>query len=125
MLIKTKILIFVVVFGLSISADEGPFTQLYSNHGFDVKFIYYSEGTGTRDNGVVILIVNRSKFKISYSFELVFRTPEKDKSIVVDGILNAGERRTGSEDNLYFLPFKDQSSISEVGIKKVKVAEAK
>jgi len=102
-----------------------PFIKLYSGKGLDVKFIFYSEGTGDKDNGVVVLLINNNNYKIKYSFDLVFRTPEKEKSVTVTGELNAGERKTGSEDNLYFLPFDDKSSIGEVGIRKVRVIKIK
>lgn len=109
----------------SLAQINDPFIKLYSGKGFDVKFIFYSEGTGKQDNGVVILLVNRNQYKIGYSFDLIFRTIEKDKSINITGILNAGERKTGSEDDLYFLPFDDKSSIGEVGIRKVRVVKLK
>lgn len=79
-----------VIFSILIYSFEDPFINLYSNHGFDVKFIYYSEGTGTKNNGVVVLLINRNKYKIAYSFELIFRTPEKDKSVLVKGTLKPG-----------------------------------
>lgn len=111
---------------ISIPAQANdPFKELYSSKGFDVKFIFYSEGTGNRNNGVVVLLINNNSYKIKYSFDLVFRTPEKEKSVPVAGELNAGEKITGSEDNLYFLPFDDKSSIGEVGIRKVKVIKLK
>jgi hypothetical protein len=125
MRLASYILFAFIFISASIAQDDKAFTTLYSGSGFDVKFIYYSEGTGKKDNGVVVLLINRNNYSIKYSFELIFRTPEKDKSIILTGKLSAGERRTGSDDNLYFLPFKDKSSIAEVGIRKVRVINLK
>ena len=101
--------------------DEGPFKTLYDQNGFLVQFLFYSEGNGVHNNGVVIFLTNKNDFDISYSFNLIFRATSIDKTERVSGYLIAGEKKVGSNEGLYFIPFRDDKSITEVGISKCEV----
>lgn len=101
--------------------NEGPFKKLYDNHGLIVSFIFYSEGDGDENNGVVIYLENKNDHNISFQFTLIFRAGANDRVRTVDGTMIPRERRTGSNDELYFIPFEDGRSLSEVGIKNCKV----
>ena len=63
----------------------------------------------------------RTTIPIDYSFSLIFRADQTEKEQEVKGILKAGERKTGSNEGLYFIPFADKRSISEVGVTKIRV----
>lgn len=101
--------------------NQGPFKKLYEQNGFLVQFLFYSEGDGVHNNGVVIFLTNKNNFDISYRFNLIFRATSVDKKERVIGYLRAGEKKVGSNDGLYFIPFKNDKSITEVGISKCKV----
>ncbi len=101
--------------------DERPFKKLYDNHGLIVSFIFYSEGDGEKNNGVVIYLENKNDYNISFQFTLIFCSGAIDRVKTVDGTMILGEKRTGSNDGLYFIPFEDGRSLSEVGIKSCKI----
>jgi len=116
------IIIIVTYSSFYFSQDrEDPIKTLYDRNGFFVQFIFYSEGDGVHNNGVVIFLTNKNEFDIAYSFTLVFRATSIDKTEKVRGYLSAGEKKVGSNEGLYFIPFKDDKSITEVGIKSCKV----
>ena len=64
---------------------------------------------------------SENQYPISYNFLLIFRAEQTESEQEVKGTLKAGERKTGSNDGLYFLPFSDKRSIIEVGVKNIKV----
>ena len=101
--------------------NDGPFKKLYDNHGLIVSFIFYGEGDGDANNGVVIYLENKNDHNISFQFTLIFRAGAIDRVREVDGTMIPREKRTGSNDGLYFIPFEDGRSLSEVGIKSCKV----
>ena len=101
--------------------SHSPFKKLYDQNGLLIQFIFYSKGNGVNNNGVVIFLTNKNEFDISYSFNLVFRATSFDRIERISGYLKAWERKVGSNDGLYFIPFEDDKSISEVGINHCKV----
>ncbi|MGA7837263.1 MAG: hypothetical protein WB996_04810 [Ignavibacteriaceae bacterium] len=98
-----------------------PLTRLFEKNGLEIYFIYYSEGNGVKNNGVVVYLANRNDYAVSYQFNLIFRAGKTDKSTLVSGSMKPLESRTGSNDGLYFIPYKDKRSITEVGISGCKV----
>jgi hypothetical protein len=115
-------LIFLILSNIIIPQNnEGPFKMLYDNHGLIVSFIFYSEGDGDENNGVVVYLENKNNYNVSFKFTLIFRAGATDGVRTIDGTMIPGERRTGSHDELYFIPFEDGRSLSEVGIKNCKV----
>ncbi len=116
------VLTFLILFNLIIpQKNESPFKKLYDNHGLIVSFIFYSEGDGDENNGVVIYLENKNDYNISFQFKLIFRAGAIDRVRTVDGTMIPREKRTGSNDGLYFIPFEDGRSLSEVGIKGCRV----
>ena len=101
--------------------NDGPFKKLFNREGFVVSFIFYSEGDGDENNGVVIYLENKNDYNISFQFTLIFRAGAIDGVRTINGTMISGEKRTGSNDGLYFIPFEDGRSLSEVGIKNCKV----
>ncbi len=112
-----------LLFGLllfcGLSHADGPMKKIVEKDGLGIYFLFYSEGNGIEDNGVVIYLKNDNSYKLKYSFQLVFRADEFEKAQDVSGILKAFERRTGSNDGLYFIPFTDKRSITEVGVREL------
>lgn len=116
------VMVIVICSSTCLSQDTlSPFKKLYDQHGLLVQFLFYSEGDGVHNNGVVIFLTNENEFDISYSFSLIFRATSIDKTEKVSGYLKAGEKKVGSNEGLYFIPFKDDKSITEVGIKSCKI----
>ena len=108
--------------GITSSQDsDGPFKKLFNQEGFVVSFIFYSEGDGDENNGVVIYLENKNDYNISYSFTLIFRAGATDRLRTINGTMIPREKRTGSHDELYFIPFEDGRTLSEVGIKNCKI----
>lgn len=93
-----------------------PWKTLYNANGFNVAFIFYSNADSYHD-GIVVKVHNKNNGSIKYSFELIFRSDSLDKKTTVEGILKPGEIKTGSNSKLFWVPFKDGKTISEVGIK--------
>ncbi len=116
------VLIFLIFSNLIISQNnDGPFKKLYDNHGLIVSFIFYSEGDGEKNNGVVIYLENKNNYNISLQFTLIFRAGAIDRVRTINSTMIPREKRTGSNNRLYFIPFEDGRSLSEVGIKSCKV----
>ena len=95
--------------------------KLIERHGLEVNFVFYSEGNGVYDNGIVLFLKNKNDYKIDYSFTIIFKADSLEKRSHVEGDLGALELKTGSTSNLYFLPFEDKRRIKEVGITKIRV----
>jgi hypothetical protein len=95
--------------------------KLIERHGLEVNFVFYSEGNGVYDNGIVLFLKNKNDYKIDYSFTIIFKADSLEKRSHVEGDLMAFELKTGSTSNLYFLPFEDKRRIKEVGITKIRV----
>jgi len=102
-----------------LSSADGQMKKIVEKDGLGIYFLFYSEGNGIEDNGVVIYLKNDNNYKLKYTFQLVFRADEFEKEQEVTGILKAFERRTGSNDSLYFIPFTDKRSITEVGVREL------
>ena len=67
-------IIIIVTYSSVCSSQDShsPFKKLYDRNGFLIQFIFYSEGDGVHNNGVVIFLTNKNEFDITYSFNLGF-----------------------------------------------------
>ena len=115
---QIKLLIGLLLF-CGLSYADGPMKKIVEKDGFGIYFLFYREGNGIEDNGVVIYLKNDNNYKLKYTFQLVFRADEFEKEQQVTGVLKAFERRTGSNDGLYFIPFTDKRSVTEVGVREL------
>lgn len=95
--------------------------KLFELDGLEVRFLFYSEGNGVKDNGINVLLKNNNLHGISYSFEIIFKSGNKEHKEKITGILNANEMKTGSTAKLFFLPFNDGTQIKHVGATKIRV----
>ncbi len=110
-----------LIFVCFIKAD--PWQELASYKGLHISFLFYKKANDTY-NGIVLKLQNKNEHKIFYQFELVFQSDKKEKKELLEGYLNSGEIITGSNNNLFFLPFKDSTTISHVGLQKIKIVKS-
>ena len=127
MIFRYQIIILFLLSGFisGLSSQEGPMKKIVEKEGLGIYFLFYSEGNGIEHNGVVIYLKNENNYPVTYSFVLIFRAEQTEKQQEVKGILKVGERKTGSNEGLYFIPFTDKRSISEVGVTKIRVTKPK
>lgn len=110
-----------ILFVSSICAqDDDVWKKLYDKDGFNVSFIFYGKADCS-NNGIVVKIKNSGGERVFYSFKLIMRAEDKEADSNLAGWMDDGEVLTGSDNGLLFIPFKDGTSIKEVGIKNVKV----
>ena len=88
--------------------------------GLSIKYIHYPKANG-QNGGVVALLHNMNPHGIRYEFTLVFRAQESEAFERVEGVLGPGEAKTGDSDGLFWIPFTDDRSISEIGISGLKI----
>ena len=102
----------------SLSQDKNsfPWQLLIDKYGIRIDFIFYNKADNY-NNGIVIKISNMNDYNVNYYFILVFRSENYEKPVEVTGLLLPGEIKTGSSAGLFFIPFKDSRSISEIGIR--------
>jgi len=122
MIFKYRLFLFLLFFNIAgQSFQDGPMKKIVEKEGLGIYFLFYSEGNGVEHNGVVIYLKNAKPYAVDYSFTLIFRADTTEKEQGVKGTLKAGERKTGSNEGLYFIPFADKRSISEVGVTMLRV----
>ncbi len=91
-----------------------------THQGLAVSYIFYSEADN-ENNGVVIRLVNHNDHPIRYRFTIIFRTEGDALEEEVTGRLETREVKTGSSAGLFWIPFPDGRSISEIGLKGYRV----
>jgi len=118
---KIEALLILILIAAVNPLTSGQMKKIVEKDGLGIYFIFYSEGNGVEHNGVVIYLKNENDYPVSYSFILIFRADQAEKEQEVNGVLKARERKTGSNEGLYFIPFADKRSIWEIGVTKVRV----
>lgn len=118
---KTGFILTIVLVSIFCSFNYSQMKKIVEKDGLGIYFLFYSEGNGVENNGVVIYLENKNNYAIRYTFHLIFRTEIGEKTQEVEGLLKAGERKTGSNEGLYFVPYQDKRSIIELGVKKISV----
>lgn len=98
------------------SQIEKAWKPLLQHEGVAFTFLFYPEAN-TQHNGVVIRLHNQNPYAVRYQFTIVFRSEDTEHTENVAGFLDAGQRKTGELDGLFWVPFKDGSSISHVGLR--------
>ena len=121
MIKKVLIIFFLPLF---VYAQDGnpdyPWQRLFADENISVKFIFYSKADNS-NNGVVIKLENKLAVETEFSFRLIFKSLQEEKSQIVSGLLKPNEIITGSSRGLFFIPFPDGKSISELGITDIKI----
>jgi hypothetical protein len=116
----TVVLIGLETFGLATSpsqAQSDAWQTLTVAEQVDISFLVYRYGAG--DNaGVVIKLTNRNQSTVTYRFRAVFKSGDREStSEPVTGVLQPFEVKTGELSGLWWIPFRDGSPITEVGLK--------
>ena len=93
---------------------------LFKHEGVVFKYIFYSEADN-ENNGVVIMLINTNGYAVDYRFKVVFRADGDEVVREASGELDPGQAKTGDTDNLFWIPFLDGRSISEVGLRGYKI----
>ena len=119
--IKVSLIFMCVLFVTNTFAQNkfDPWKKLVEENHCKVSFIFYSKADNY-DNGIVIKIENKNKFFIEYRFIVIVRTATVEKEKIFKGEITAGGIKTGSNNNLFWIPKINGKSITEVGIKKWK-----
>lgn len=133
-----RVLVGVVVFGLlAVSpapgqkgrapADsaqtwhEDAWTDVVRRGGVRISYIYYPEADNEHD-GIVLRLENETNGAVRYAFTLIFRAPEADSTVSVQGTLEPGQMKTGEGAGLFWIPFKDEDyHIGEIGLRGLEV----
>lgn len=102
-------------------AQSTGWTLLTVSEGVEVSFIVHRYGDG-RNAGVVIKLANRNEDRVAYSFRIIFRSHERERtSGRVEGRLDPLEVKTGELSGLWWIPFKDGAPVTEVGLRGLRV----
>jgi len=100
---------------------ENAWTTIVEREGVAFSYIFYSEAD-TKDSGLVLRLLNRNEYAVRYDFTVVFRGPEGEEATAsARGTLEAGEMKTGADDGLFWIPFRDGQRIGEVGLRGIEV----
>jgi hypothetical protein len=105
------------------SWQEDAWTRIIERNGLEISYIFYSKANNLND-GVVLRLRNRNDYPVRYAFTIIFRGPEARATAPVEGILTPGEMRTGDESGLFWVPFENQRTIGELGLRDVRVTRA-
>jgi hypothetical protein len=100
---------------------ETAWTPIVERNGVQVAYLFYSEADNKND-GVVLRLRNRNDHPVRYAFTAIFRGPEAEATAQVDGTLAPGEMKTGENDGLFWIPFKEKGySVGEIGLRGLQV----
>lgn len=102
--------------------DENDYgwEKITEKKGISISFIFYKKANDSA-NGIVLKIKNDNDYNVIYSFTLIFIADSISKEQIVAGEIKAKQIKTGSSDGLFFLPFDETKTISQLGIKKLAV----
>ena len=93
---------------------------MLKHEGVEFKYIFYAEAD-SENNGVVVMLINRNDYAITYQFKIIFRAVGAEVLKHVSGELDAKQAKTGDTDGLFWIPFPDGRSIGEVGLRGYKI----
>ena len=99
---------------------EDAWTPIVTKGGVEFTYLFYSKADN-ENNGVVIRLRNENETAVRYAFTIIFRGPAGKATAHADGDLGPGETKTGEQDGLFWIPFKDGRRIGEVGLRGIDV----
>lgn len=102
-------------------AHAWAWRPLIEHEGVTFQYIFYSEADG-ENNGVVLMLTNNNAYPVTYRFKVVFRSDGQEEVREASGDLDPGQSKTGEHDGLFWIPFVDGRSISEIGLRGYRVA---
>lgn len=96
---------------------EDAWTPILKQDGLQISYIYYPDADSEHD-GIVLRLVNDSQDSLRYAFTLLFRAPDAETSVSVQGHLAPGEMKTGDDAGLFWTPFQEADrNIGEIGLR--------
>ncbi len=101
-------------------AGDWAWKPLIKHEGVEFKYIFYDEAD-SENGGVVVMLINHNDYKVYYEFKIIFRAGEAEVIKHVVGVLEAKQAKTGDADGLFWIPFPDGRTISEVGLRGYKI----
>lgn len=100
---------------------EDAWTSIIEKEGVGVSYIFYPDADN-ENNGVVLRLRNQNEKPVWYAFTVVFRTPDAERSVEVEGQLAPGEVKTGDSAGLFWVPFRHGNhTIGEVGLRGLEI----
>ena len=99
---------------------EDAWTPIATRNGVHFSYIFYARADNA-NNGVVIRLQNRNDHPVRYRFTVIFRSPTQERTAEARGRLGAGEMKTGEPDGLFWIPFDDGDTISEIGLRGIDI----
>lgn len=104
---------------------EEAWASILQQDGLEISYIYYPEADNEHD-GIVLRLVNESQDSLRYAFTLVFRAPDAETSVSVQGGLGPGETKTGDGAGLFWMPFREADrNIGEIGLRGLEIISEK
>ena len=118
------LLLFALLLPLNSAAQETSsdwaWTPIVKHEGVEFLYIFYGEAD-TKNNGVVLKLVNWNDYPVHYRFLVVFKAEGDEHEEWVTGTIAAKTFVTGDELGLFFIPFVDGRYIGEIGLKAYRV----
>jgi len=100
---------------------ETAWTPIVVRNGVQIAYLFYAEADNKND-GVVLRLRNRNDYPVRYAFTVIFRGPEAEATARAEGTLQAGEMKTGENDGLFWIPFRETGDrVGEIGLRGVRV----
>jgi hypothetical protein len=100
--------------------SDWAWNSILRHEGVEFLYIFYREAD-SRNNGVVLKLVNWNDYPVRYRFRIVFRSGEDERDQTVSGTIDARSMLTGEAAGLFFIPFRDGRTIGEIGLKGYRV----
>ncbi len=105
------------------TSTDWAWKVLLRHEGLEFAYIFYNKADNY-NNGIVLKLTNRNEYEVSYRFKMVLRSDDREVEIPVFGELAAKSMKTGEQDGLFFVPFKDGTEISELGLREYHVVQS-
>jgi hypothetical protein len=100
---------------------ETAWTPIVVRNGVQIAYLFYTEADNKND-GVVLRLRNQNDYPVRYAFTVIFRGPEAEATAEARGTLQAGEMKTGENDGLFWIPFREKGySVGEIGLRGINV----
>jgi len=99
---------------------DTAWTHIVEKQGVHFGYIFYSHADN-ENNGVVLRLENETDRAVRYDFTVIFRGPAGEATARAQGRLEPGEMKTGDEDGLFWIPFRDGRRVGQVGLRGIDV----
>ena len=104
---------------------EESWKPLLEHEGVKFTYLYYARADGHDNSGLVLMIQNTNDFAVHYEFKIVFRSDDDEEIREASGSIDPNQRKTGSNDGLFWVPWDDQRAIASVGLRGYKITSQK